>query len=139
MKRFLATVILFLSLSVAEPCQSLELETKFSSWEHMSQAKEYLAGSCWLCIKDGRGQVFFQTNVNVAGGSTFHQINIPPSGIQGAWVQCPTKDGELLTYWQAGNLFAPRIALGMTSYKCDVMYTAHYFMWFHYGDAVAVH
>jgi len=138
MKRILAIAIVFLLLPAAALCQSLQLETKFTSTKHMSQAQEALSGSCWLCIKDGGGGVFFQTSVSV-GGSTIQPFNMPPSGIQGVWVQCPKKGGGMLTDWQAGNVFSRRMASGMNRYSCEIHFTAWYFMWINYEDTVRLH
>ncbi len=137
MKRISAMAILFLLLPAAGFCESLKMESKFSS-EKSSEALKILKGSCWLCIKNGNGQVFFQTTVSVAGGSTTLPLNIPPSGISGVWVQCPKKEGGMLTNWFPGDFtYHRRVTLAMyrlTKYSCTIGFAPPaYFLWFPIG------
>jgi hypothetical protein len=139
MKRVLAVAIAILLLPAAAPCQSLRLETKFNSAKS-SEAMKELTGSCWLCIKDGSCQVFFQTSVNVAGGSTTHPFYIPPSGISGVWVQCPKKGGRMLTDWLSGDFtYHRRVTLAahrLTTFYCTVGFAGTpYFLWIPIGQS----
>ena len=134
MKRILTVAFLLILLPVAAFCQSYTLETKFISTD-AADALETLRGDCWLCVKDGNGRIFYQTGFNVAGGPVVLPFNIPPAGISGVWVQCPDKEGKMLTDWLPGDFtYHRRVTLAayqLTNYFCSVGFAGTpYFLFF---------